>query len=92
MKIEAGQFWRLNNNSSTYYVYDVRKYSGPDTGWTRIAGASAGTKMVQAEMRRCGEADPDYITYWKEHINVLLENYHLITDEDEIGFLLLQEA
>ena len=92
MKIEIGQFWRLKNNSSTYYVYDVRKYSGPDAGWTRIDRALDGTKMVQAEMRRCGEADPDYITYWKEHINVLLENYDLITDESEIGLLLLGEA
>lgn len=91
MKLEVGQFWRLKNNTSTYYVYDVRKYSGPDAGWTRCS-SYAGTRLVQAEMRRCGAPDPDYITCWKEHIDVLEENYDLITDPDEIGWLALQEA
>lgn len=92
MKIEVGQFWRLKNNTSTYYVYEVKWWQSPEIGWTGITEAPAGMKMVQAQMRRCGEVDPDYITYWKEHIDVLMENYDLITDQDEIGFLLLQEA
>lgn len=91
MKIEVGQFWRLKNNTSTYYVYKVMCWMGPSVGWG-IEETTEGRQHVAAEMRRCGEPNPDYIEYWKEHKDVLLENYDLITDPDEIGFLLLQEA
>lgn len=91
MKIEVGQYWRLNNNSSTYYVYEVMAWMGPSVGWG-IEESSQGRQHVAAELRRCGEPDPDYMAYWKEHKDVLLENYHLITDQDEIGWLSLQES
>jgi len=92
MKIEAGQFWRLKNRKSTYYVYNVMCWTSTRDGWISSSAETNTVKHVAAEMRRCGEPNPDYIEYWKEHKDVLLENYDLITDPDEIGWLALQET
>jgi len=86
MKLEVGQFWRLNNDSSTYFVYAIDR-------WVNTWEASEyGKKHIAARLERIGPHDADYIQDWKEHIDVLEEHYYQITDKDEIGLLLLQRA
>lgn len=78
MNIEVGQIWRLNSGTSTYIIKRV------------FAWNVQGTEHRGVDLERLGEPDPDFLRTWKEHVTVLEENYYQVTDEDEIGWLLLQ--
>lgn len=91
MKVEVGQFWRMNSNKSTYYVYKIESWTSPAVGWVSVDKEPTGGKLhVATSLERVGPPDPDFFPHWKETKDVLEEHYHLITDEEEIGMLHLQ--
>jgi hypothetical protein len=84
MKAKVGQFWKMKKCSTdgslqTYYVYEV--FTENTTTYP----------YGKAKLERVGEPDPDYLNDWSEPLSILEEHYDLITDKDEVGFLLLQK-
>jgi len=91
MNIEIGQYWRMKSTQNIYYISGLEAWGDPESGWLWVDAEIAQAQYISAVLELLGD-NPVFIRTLKEEKSILLENYDLITDEDEIGFLHLQRS